>query len=153
MTELRDEPPDGPASRALWDEYQALVAERLGPGFVPTPTIFGESSAFSGPRTAWLVAYADGRPVGCGGLRGLDERTGEIKRMFVTAEARGRGVGRLLLAQLEARARAAGLHRIRLLTTEALAEARALYESVGYREVEQWSVDGRREFWLERDLE
>jgi GNAT superfamily N-acetyltransferase len=129
---LRAEPPDGPASRALWDEYQALLDERLAAPPADPEHIFASPESFTGPGSAWLVAYDGEDPVACGGLRAIDAETGEIKRMFVTARARGRGYARELLAELERRAAAAGQRRLRLITTEVLREARALYEAAGY---------------------
>ena len=151
MIEIRSEPPDAPAARALYAAYLALVCERL-PGFVPSEDIFSTADAFSGPGSAWLVLYEDGEPVGCGGLRQLAPGVGEIKRMFVREAARGRGHGRRLLTELEAAARAAGYRRIRLYTTEVLAEARALYESAGYTVASTHERDGRRDCWLEKAL-
>ena len=71
---LRAEPPDGPASRALWEEYQALLAERLDAPVADPEHIFASPASFSGPGSAWLVAYDDDGPVACGGLRRVDER-------------------------------------------------------------------------------
>src|ERR1700722_16604648 len=51
-------------------------------------------------KGAFLVAYAGGKPIGCGALRRLDGETGEIKRMYVAADNRGRGVGRGILNAL-----------------------------------------------------
>lgn len=152
MIEVRDEPPGTPAARRLWDEYQELVRERLGPGFVSSQDIFAAEADFRGADAAWIVLYDHGRPVGCGGLRPLGDGVAEIKRMFVSAGARGRGHGRRLLTELESRARARGMRRVRLLTTEVLAEARALYAGAGYRVASAFMVDGRRDYWLEREL-
>jgi GNAT superfamily N-acetyltransferase len=150
---IRDEAPTGEPSRALFDEYMALVGERLGDDFRPIEEIFATEGAFQGPGTAWLVLYEDERPVACGGLRPLVAGVGEIKRMFVTAAARGRGHGRALLAELERRARDAGYDRVRLYTTEVLHEARALYADAGYRAIEVAAVGGRAEdVWLEKRL-
>jgi GNAT superfamily N-acetyltransferase len=151
--ELRAELANGPASQALFAEYLALVRERLGDGWVPTERVFATDDAFSGAGSAWLVAYEDDRPVGCGGLRALEPDVGEIKRMFVSAGARGRGHGRRLLRELEQRAVTHGQRRIRLLTTEVLGEARALYEAEGYDLVER--IEHRRgpvELWFEKEL-
>lgn len=148
MIELRREAPDGPAARALWEEYMALTRERLGDDFRPTEEIFGADADFR----AWLVLYEDGEPVACGGLRELVPGAGEIKRMFVTAGARGRGHGRRLLTELEAIAAAAGHTRIRLLTTEVLVEARALYASAGYAVVSSFRIEGRADYWLEKPI-
>jgi GNAT superfamily N-acetyltransferase len=150
---IRDEAPTSAASRALFDEYMALVGERLGDEFNPSEEIFATESAFDGPGTAWLVLYEGGRAVACGGLRAIEPGIGEIKRMFVTAGARGRGHGRALLAELERRAREAGYERVRLYTTEVLHEARALYADAGYHRIEVPSVAGRAEDeWLEKRL-
>jgi GNAT superfamily N-acetyltransferase len=154
VIEVRREPPDGPAARALFEGYMADVRERLGTGFAPTEDIFATTDAFHGPGSAWLVIYEDGEPVACGGLRPLPPDAGEIKRMFVAPAARGRGHGRRLLAELEAIARAAGQRRIRLLTTEALTEARALYDAEGYEIVEAFPMKApdRTDYWLEKTL-
>src|SRR6185295_1025197 len=52
------------------------------------------------PRLIFLVASLDGRPVGCGAVRELEPGAGEVKRMFVLPECRGRGIARALLAAL-----------------------------------------------------
>jgi GNAT superfamily N-acetyltransferase len=149
---IRAEPPSGAASQALFAEYMELVRERVGSDFVPTERIFATVDDFDGDGAAWLVVYEGERAVACGGLRQLEPGIAEIKRMFVTRGARGRGHARLLLAELEERARANGAERVRLLTTEVLREARALYASVGYRAVGVLMVEGRVELWLEKRL-
>ena len=149
---LRDEPPDGPASRALWAEYQALLADRLDAPPADPEHVFASSESFTGPGSAWLVAYDGEDPVACGGLRALDAETGEIKRMFVTARARGRGHARTMLAELERRAAATGCSRLRLITTEVLREARALYEAEGYAVVASPREGARQDYWMEKRL-
>lgn len=151
-TSLRDEPAEGPASRALWAEYQALVAARLDAPVADPQHIFASPESFSGPGSAWLVAYEDDAAVGCGGLRRVDGVTGEIKRMFVTERARGRGHGRALLAELERRAAAAGQRRLRLITTEVLSEARGLYEAGGYAVVATPREGERQDYVMEKRL-
>ncbi len=152
MTEVRHEAPDAPAAQALFDEYMALVRERTHADFQPVEHIFATPDAFSGPGSAWLVIYDDGQPVACGGLRALDADTGEIKRMFVTANARRRGHARRLLAALEGIARDAGQTRIRLLTTELLPEAIELYRRTGYTIVSSHVEDGHEDYWMEKPL-
>jgi GNAT superfamily N-acetyltransferase len=149
---IRREPPSGAASQALFAEYMQLIRERVGDDFVPTERIFASVEDFDGPGSAWLVVYEGERAVACGGLRPVAPGVAEIKRMFVTAGARGRGHGRLLLTELEALARAAGCRRVRLLTTEVLREARALYRSAGYEAVGVAMVEGRIDLWLDKQL-
>ena len=151
--ELREEPSDGSAARALFAEYMALVEERLGAPYHGRDDIFATPDAFGGAGGCWLVLYDGGSPVGCGGLRRVDAERAEIKRMFVSAGARGRGHARRLLAELERRAALIGYQRVRLLTTEVLAEARRLYDAEGYRVVEQRVEDGRLDYWMEKELD
>lgn len=83
-------------------------------------------------RGAFLVAYDDERPVGCGAIRRLDERRAEIKRMFVEPGSRGRGAGRCMLNALETEARKLGVSRIVLETGDRDPAAIRLYESAGF---------------------
>jgi putative acetyltransferase len=85
---------------------------------------------------AFVVAARGGAPVGCGAVRRIAERTGEIKRMYVIPEERGRGVGRALLAALEGEARSLGLTRLLLETGVRQEEAIALYERAGFTRIE-----------------
>jgi GNAT superfamily N-acetyltransferase len=85
--------------------------------------------------TVYYVAYDDGEPVGCGGLRTLDTEHGEIKRMYVAPAARGSGVAVALLRRLEADARALGWKRLVLETGERQPDAMRFYEREGYRSI------------------
>jgi GNAT superfamily N-acetyltransferase len=152
VIEVRHEPPDARAARALFAEYMELVRERAGRDLGGAQHIFATPEVFSGPGAAWLVIYDDGRPVACGGLRPLAAGTGEIKRMFVTAKARRRGYGRRLLAELEGIARDAGQTKIRLLSTELLPEALELYRTSGYAIVSSHVEDDHTDYWLEKPL-
>ncbi len=86
-------------------------------------------------RGAFLVVYREGAPVGCGALRLLDTETAELKRMYVSPKVRGRGLGRRLLAALEAEARALGIRRLVLETGVRQAAALALYRASGFQPV------------------
>ena len=149
---IRHESATGEASRALFAQYMDLVRERLGDSFVPTEQIFATEDDFAAEGAAWLVLYEDDVAVACGGLRPLAPGVGEIKRMFVTASARGRGHARALLAELERLAADGGCERVRLFTTEVLREARALYSTSGYRPVGVVAIDGRIDLWLEKAI-
>jgi GNAT superfamily N-acetyltransferase len=82
-------------------------------------------------RGAFLVVYRDGMPVGCGAVRLIDPDTGELKRMFVDPNLRGLGLGRRLVAALEAEARALGARRLVLETGTRQLAALALYQATG----------------------
>ena len=83
----------------------------------------------------FLVALRDGEPLGCGALRRIEERSGELKRMYVRPQARGLGIGRALLAALEAEARALGLTRLLLETGTRQTEALGLYRQAGFADI------------------
>jgi GNAT superfamily N-acetyltransferase len=124
---------DDPVAQELVAALLADLAERYGQeDSAPPPT----AADFAPPDGAFVLAWLDGRPVGCGGLRRHEPEVGEIKRMFVGPAARGRGVGRALLTALEDAARAAGYTEVRLETGVEQPEAMALYTSAGYHRIE-----------------
>ena len=86
-------------------------------------------------RGAFLIALRDGIAVGCGAVRRIEARTGEIKRMYVDPGERGRGHGRALLEALETEARKLGLDRLVLETGVRQPAAIALYERFGFSRI------------------
>ena len=84
---------------------------------------------------AFVIAYLDDEAVGCGAVRRLDTATAELKRMYVAPAARGRGIGRALVAALEQQARRLGTSRVVLETGTRLAPALRLYEAMGYTRI------------------
>lgn len=92
---------------------------------------------------ATVVLRVDGEAVACGTLRdaavhGFSDAVGEVKRMFVRAEHRGRGYARLLVARLEAIAVERGLRRIVLETGVLQPGAIRLYRAAGYRRIRSY---------------
>lgn len=116
---------------ALIDEVQAEYVVRYG-GPDETPVVAQE---FAPPTGAFLVAFLDGRPVGCGGFRAAGAGVAEMKRLYVAPVARGRSVARALLAALEEAAAVAGCHQLVLETGSKQPEALALYASSRYTPV------------------
>jgi GNAT superfamily N-acetyltransferase len=92
----------------------------------------------AGGAGAFMVAYRDGVPVGCGAVRLLDANTAELKRMYVTPAARGEGIGRAVLAALEAEARRIGARRLLLETGIRQTTALRLYEGSGFCHIEPY---------------
>ena len=87
---------------------------------------------------AFLVAYRDGKPVGCGAVRKIEPAVCEIKRMYTMPAARGCRIGRQVLMELEAIARQLGATRLVLETGPRQAEALALYHRAGFVEIPQF---------------
>ena len=122
-----DEPPlcslpadEQAARRAAEAEEEAAYAAELAPLDVAPP------------HGAFLVAHLDGTAVGCGGVRRHEQGVGEIKRLWVDPAARGRGVAKALVAQLEEEALRLGYRAVVLETGLRQPEAIGLYESLGY---------------------
>ena len=87
-----------------------------------------------------VVAYDDGKPVGCGCFRESDEGTVEIKRMFVLESMRGKGIAKNMLKELETWARGLGKHKAILETGVSQPEAIALYERMGFHKTREFAA-------------
>jgi GNAT superfamily N-acetyltransferase len=119
-----------PVSRRLID---ALNEELSGAYPEPGATHFGlDPAEVSGRRGAFLVVYEGGNPVGCGAVRLIDAATGELKRMYIAASKRGRGLGHLLVHALEQEAWNLGARKLILETGIRQAAAIALYRGTGF---------------------
>ena len=147
------EPPDSATAAALLASYRAELAERFPGGFTPPPGWAAAASQLVSPNGAFLVVRSAGEPLGCGAVRVVGPGLAELKHMWVSPRLRGRGVGRGLLAALEAEARALGCTTVRLDTSPFLPEAIALYHSVGYREIPRYNDNPLDAIWMERLLD
>src|SRR5260370_8819152 len=87
------------------------------------------------PAGLFLVATLHGVPIGSGALKFHRKKPAELKRMWVAKSARGLGVGRRLLTELENQAARRGVRTVRLETNKTLAEAITLYRSAAYVQV------------------
>ncbi len=85
--------------------------------------------------SVFVIARIGDQPIACGALVWLEENVAEIKRMFVEPAWRGRGVARVVLADLERRARTFGYRKLRLETGIRQPTAIGLYESAGYQRI------------------
>jgi GNAT superfamily N-acetyltransferase len=91
-------------------------------------------------------------PVCCGGLKRLPDGACEIKKMFVLESARGRGVARELLVELERRARELGYEVARLDTGPRQPRAQRMYERAGYAAIENFNANPVATFFGEKRL-
>lgn len=135
-------PADQIAARALiltgLGEHWGYIDETLN------PDLDGISEAYPPETSYFLVAEEDGALIGAGCLTEDDAETGRLVRMSVASAARGKGIGRRLVAELEAAARARGYTRLVCETTEDWVDATGLYLATGFTEVGIW--DGDRHF-------
>jgi pimeloyl-ACP methyl ester carboxylesterase/GNAT superfamily N-acetyltransferase len=142
---------DSPASEALVSEYVAEI-KSMYPEWTPEVPPRMTAGDVEPPEGRWLVAYLDGRPVGCAGLKRVDERAAEIKRIYVVPEARGAGVARALLARLEEAARATGYDVVRLDTGPRQQASVALFTSSGYEPIADYNGNPVAAYWFEKRL-
>jgi DNA-binding MarR family transcriptional regulator/N-acetylglutamate synthase-like GNAT family acetyltransferase len=152
MVELQLDDPGGAAAEFCIDSYFNELASRFDDGFDPNVSIPADATELVEPHGALVIARLHGQPVGCGALKFHGIEPAEIKRMWVAGDARGLGVGRRLLIDLEQRARMRGVSVVRLETNRALAEAINLYRSSGYVEVPAFNDEPYAHHWFEKHL-
>ena len=132
--------------------YYAELGRRFETGFDPALSISAGLDEMRPPAGAFLVATLWGEPVGCGALKFHGDAPAELKRMWVADSARGLGLGRRLLEELERHAAAAGVDIVRLETNKSLTEAIGLYRSAGYTEVDPFNDEVYAHHWFEKRL-
>jgi ribosomal protein S18 acetylase RimI-like enzyme len=123
------------------------------PGLDPARGISATDDEVSLPAGLFVVATLYAEPVGCGVLKFHPDASAHLKRMWVAREVRGLGLGRRLLAELEAQAAVHGIRTLQLETHRALTEAIGLYRTAGYREVPAFNDEPYAHYWFEKTLE
>jgi DNA-binding MarR family transcriptional regulator/predicted N-acetyltransferase YhbS len=152
QVEIRTADPDAPEALECLKAYFDELAARV-PGFdeksftLPDPG----AASYRPPRGCFLVAWSDGMPVACVSMRPFDDTTGEIKRLWVHASARGQGLSRRMMQAVEAEARAIGFTALKLDTNSALGEAIALYRASGWTEIAPYTT-APADTWLGKPL-
>ena len=145
---------DPRSADALWamQRYFDELDERFPTGFDPGDTLVVDAPAMAAPNGTFVVARCDGGAIACGGVQRHDDRSGEIKRMWVHPDWRGAGVGRRLLDHLEREVVALGLERVVLDTNSSLVEAIAMYERAGYEAIERYNDNPYARHWFAKSL-
>jgi ribosomal protein S18 acetylase RimI-like enzyme len=149
--------PSAPQARDLVRDYFAEILTRVNGGTPPSDVVDSAlhddpDDAMVAPTGIFIVALAAQSPVGCAGLRVLDDRVGELKRVYVRPDVRGRGLGTALITALEDYARSRSLTTLRLDTRHELDEALRIYERHGYRRIERYKQPGLADLWFEKSL-
>ncbi|SEC09862.1 Acetyltransferase (GNAT) family protein [Paramicrobacterium humi] len=139
-------------AQSLLDSYFAQrAAEFPGGGYVVTRP---KPESFVPPAGVFLVLVDDdGSAIGCGGIRSLTPDRYEVKHLYLRPETRGRGLGRLILDELERRARGFGATEAVLDTNASLAAAGGLYRSNGYASIEPYNDNPNATHWYSKRLD
>lgn len=123
--------------RSMLREYQEQLGIDLGfQGF--EAELASLPGTYAPPTGRLLLASHDGMPRGCVALQAVSASRGEMKRLYVRPNARGLGIGRLLVARVLAEARAIGYDEVVLDTLPTMTEAQRLYEQFGFVEIEPY---------------
>jgi GNAT superfamily N-acetyltransferase len=152
LVEVTVDDPATPAAQFCLRSYFAELDGRFDKGFEPGLSISADADDLVEPRGLLLVARLRGEPIGCGALKLHGRDPVEIKRMWVAPGARGLGLGRRLLTELERHARDRGASVAHLETNRALTEAIALYRSAGYLEVSPFNDEPYADHWFQKVL-
>jgi GNAT superfamily N-acetyltransferase len=150
---FRDAQVDAGPGGLLIDAMRAEMADVYAGLDLDAPDMPKAGPAELGPPGGgFVVGWADGEPICCGGFKRLPDGACEIKRMYVAPSVRGRGVARALLHELERRAHANGYRIARLDTGPRQPAARRLYESEGYVPIENFNANPVATFFGEKAL-
>ena len=150
--EIRRVDAASPDARRCINAYVAELNRRSNVPYDPAKGVSAEPHELNPPAGLFLVAYWHGEAIACGGVKHRPGRPSEIKRMWVAQPARGLGIARRLLTELEADAVKSGAETARLETNETLTEAIAMYRSAGYVEVEPFNEEPFAHHWFAKQL-
>lgn len=109
----------------LWERYPELKKDYWGNNLIE----FNDNV---------VLIYLDGKAVASGCFKTYNEKTVELKRMFVSPEARGLGLAQLVIKELEKEAKNQGFETMILETLYKQIEAISLYQKVGFEIVENY---------------
>ncbi len=152
LVQTRVVDPEHPDAKRCLRAYVAELNRRSEIPFDPSNGSTAEPHEVRPPAGAFLVAYLNGDAIGCGAVKHRVGGPTDIKRMWVAESARGLGIGRRLLRELERLARDSGAPVAQLETNAALVEAIAMYRSAGYAEVPAFNDEPFADHWFAKPL-
>ena len=123
--------------RELFDEYAVSIGIDLTfQNF--EQELMNIAVIYMPPGGALLLAKQDGIPAGCVGLRKIDGRRCEMKRLYVRPKFRGKGFGKALCRKIILKGRQIGYREMLLDTLSTMVDAQALYRAHGFRQTEPY---------------
>jgi DNA-binding MarR family transcriptional regulator/GNAT superfamily N-acetyltransferase len=153
MVDVSPIDPAHPDAQRCLREYFAELDRRFEGGFDPELSIPADDDELRPPAGLLLMATLRDDPIGCAVLKFHGDDPATIKRMWVAESARGLGLGRRLLSELETYAADHGVTTVRLETNQSLVEAINLYRSAGYVEVAPFNDETYAHHWFEKRLD
>jgi DNA-binding MarR family transcriptional regulator/GNAT superfamily N-acetyltransferase len=132
-------------------KYASELALRFPEGYTEQDLL--PAAEARGPAGAFIIARENGRAIGCGVLRTPPTDSAEIRHLWIDSRARGIGLGRRLVSELEFHAANQGYRAIRLDTHSALSEAIGLYRSSGYQEIPAYDENPHAHLWFAKSLQ
>jgi putative acetyltransferase len=140
VVRIVESPDDLAAVRDLWREYWKSIDlpddfQGFGEELRGLPGKYGEDGG------ALLIAWIEGTPAGTIALRRLSDRAGEVKRLYLRPQFRGRGLGRHLVEQVIARALAIGYETLFADTLPIMTDALSLYAKMGFETTGAYASD------------
>lgn len=134
---LAQTPSDLATVKALFLDYLHFIEAYLGQSlsFQGTEREFAD---FPQTYDALWLAELDGHPVGAVGLKPFKDKTAELKRLWVSPQARGHAIGRQLCDACIEGAREHGYEQLLLDTDRGLDHANAIYEALGFRDIPRY---------------
>ena len=115
--------------------------------------VYAIEETYLNNQREFLIGEWDGIFVAMGALRRTSSERAEIKRMRVHPDYQGRGLGQIILSELEARACAIGYKTLHLDTSVVQVPARKLYEKNDFREVGRDTYNDLEVILYEKPLE
>jgi DNA-binding MarR family transcriptional regulator/ribosomal protein S18 acetylase RimI-like enzyme len=128
------------------------VAQATGLDFNLEQTASSDLSKMRPPKGACLLAVSEGLPIGCVALTNFAQGEGEVKRLWISPAARGLGVSKRLMQEIELRATRLGMQRLVLDTNGALCAALGLYRRSGWSEIERYNDNPYAQHFFEKRL-
>jgi DNA-binding MarR family transcriptional regulator/GNAT superfamily N-acetyltransferase len=152
LVQTRIVDPEHPDARRCLRAYFDELRRRSNVPFDPHGGSTAEPHEVRPPAGAFLVAYLGEEAIGCGAVKHRPGGPSDVKRMWVADSARGLGIGRRLLHELEQLVRDSGAAVARLETNAALTEAITMYRSAGYVEVPPFNDESFAQHWFAKPL-
>ncbi|RFA14409.1 hypothetical protein B7R22_09220 [Subtercola boreus] len=150
---LVETPVTDPDAQLLLEHYFASRGDGFPPELGTYRVTFPDPTKFLPPHGVFVVLRGEGDvPLGCGGIRRLDDATFEVKHVWLEPAARGQGWAGILMQHLEDRAKSLGAAAVLLDTNASLLGAAKLYARRDYENIPAYNDNPNATNWYRKDL-